>query len=68
MQEISELLKLLLNTEYGEYIFYVFLAARVFVTVAPVKVTMHIPDTIMMIISAMALASNKKADNKGNPM
>lgn len=65
---MQEMIEMLFTTEYGQYIFALCLLCRVFVTVAPVKVTMHIPDTVMMVISAMALASNKKADNKGNPM
>jgi len=65
---MQEMIEMLFTTEYGQYVMAACLLCRVFVTVAPVKVTMHIPDTIMMIISAMALASNKKADNKGNPM
>ena len=58
----------LLASEYGQYAMAIFLLCRVFVTVAPVKLTMHIPDVVMMFISGAALASNKKVDNKGNPL
>ena len=65
---MDQLFDMLLASEYGQYALAVFLLCRVFVTVAPVKVTMHIPDSVMMVISAAALASNKKVDNKGNPL
>ena len=65
---MNEFIEVLLNTHYGQYVMAICLLCRVFVTVAPVKLTEKIPDTVMMIISVLALASNKKADNKGNPM
>lgn len=65
---MQELIEMLFTTEYGQYAMAVCLLCRVFVTVAPVSITEKIPDTVMMVISAMALSSNKKADNKGNPM
>tara|TARA_B100001057_G_scaffold500516_1_gene616041 strand:+ start:5148 stop:5345 length:198 start_codon:yes stop_codon:yes gene_type:complete len=65
---MQEIIEMLFNTDYGQYVMAACLLCRVFVTVAPVKLTMHIPDVLMMLISAMALASNKRADNKGNPV
>lgn len=65
---MNEFIEVLLSTPYGQYVMAICLLCRVFVTVAPIKLTEKVPDTVMMIISALALASNKKADNKGNPM
>ena len=65
---MNELFNYLLTSEYSQYVLAICLLCRVFVTVAPIKLTMHIPDGVMMIISAAALASNKKVDNKGNPL
>ena len=65
---MDELLEMLINSPYGQYALAWCLLCRIFVTVAPLKLTEKIPDVIMTIISACALASNKKADNKGNPL
>ena len=65
---MNELFNIMLTSEYSQYVLAICLLCRVFVTVAPVKLTMRIPDGVMMVISAAALASNKKTDNKGNPM
>lgn len=65
---MNEMIDLLLNTDYGQYVMAVCLLCRVFITVAPLSLTEKVPDTVMMVVSAMALASNKKADNKGNAL
>ncbi len=65
---MNEIIEYLLNSPYGQYVLAVCLLCRVFVTVAPMSLTQKIPDSVMMVISALALASNKRTDNKGNPM
>lgn len=65
---MEEIINFLLDSPYSQYVLALCLLCRVFVTVAPVSLTQKIPDWIMMIISALALASNKRADNKGNPL
>ena len=63
---MEEIFEFLLNSAWGHYFMAAFLLCRVFVTVAPVSLTEKIPDWLMQVISACALASNKIADNKGN--
>ncbi len=65
---MEPLIEFLLTTEYAQYVLAVCLLCRVFVTVAPQLLTAKVPDSIMLVISALALASNKRVDNKGNPM
>lgn len=65
---MNELFNYLLTSEYSQYFLAIGLLCRVFVTVAPVSLTARIPDKLMIIISAAALASNKRVDNKGNPL
>lgn len=65
---MEQFIDLLINSPYGQYVLAFCLLCRVFVTVAPEKLTVKIPDWIMMVVSAFALASNKKVDNKGNPL
>lgn len=65
---MEELINFLLESSIGQYVFVLCLVCRIFVTVAPIKWTEKIPDGVMMIISAFALASNKRADNKGNKL
>ena len=66
--KMQELINFLMSTPYAEYVLAVCLLCRVFVTVAPLSLTTKINNTVMMVISAFALASNKKADNKGNEL
>lgn len=65
---MNELFNYLLTSEYSQYVLSICLLCRVFVTVAPMSLTARIPDKFMMVISAAALASNKRVDNKGNPL
>lgn len=65
---MQEIINYLLSTPYSQYVIAFCLICRVFVTVAPVSLTEKINDSVMMVISAFALASNKKADNKGNEL
>ena len=63
---MEELFNYLLTSEWGQYFLVLFLLCRVFITVAPVALTERIPDWLMQVISACALASSKVVDNKGN--
>ena len=63
---MDEIFNFLLGSAFGHYFMAVFLLCRVFITVAPVSFTERVPDWLMQIISACALASNKIADNKDN--
>lgn len=63
---MQELINFALESSYGGYVLSLCLLCRVFITVAPVTLTERVNDTVMMIVSALALASNKVADNKGN--
>ena len=65
---MNELFNMLLTSEYSQYVLAICLLCRVFVTIAPINLTSRIPDSVMIVISAAALASNKKVDNKGNPL
>ena len=65
---MEPLIEFLLTTEYAQYVLALCLLCRVFVTVAPQSLTEKVPDTIMLVVSALALASNKRVDNKGNPL
>tara|TARA_R110000782_G_scaffold134374_2_gene226750 strand:- start:270 stop:467 length:198 start_codon:yes stop_codon:yes gene_type:complete len=65
---MNELIEFLMTTEYAQYVFAWCLLCRLFVTVAPLKLTEKINDMVMMAISACALASNKEANNKGNEL
>ncbi|BBM66343.1 hypothetical protein VA249_29890 [Vibrio alfacsensis] len=65
---MEQALELLLNSAHGGYVLALCLLCRVFITVAPIKLTEKMPDWLMMLISACALASNKRTDNKGNPL
>jgi len=65
---MQEIIDFLIATPYGQYVIALCLLCRVFVTVAPLSLTEKINDTVMTVISALALASNKKADNKGNKL
>lgn len=65
---MDQVIEFLLTTEYASYVLAVCLLCRVFVTVAPQSLTEKVPDAVMLAVSALALASNKRVDNKGNPM
>ena len=65
---MEQIIELLINSPYGQYVIAFCLLCRVFITVAPITLTERIPDTLMMVISAFALASNKRSDNKGNKL
>jgi hypothetical protein len=63
---MNEFIEFLMVTPYAPYVLSWCLLCRVFVTVAPLRLTEEINDIVMMFISACALASNKEANNKGN--
>ena len=65
---MQEIIDFLIATPYGQYMIAFCLLCRVFVTVAPVSLTEKINDTVMVFVNACALASNKKADGKGNKL
>lgn len=63
---MEQLIEYLMTTEYAAYVGALCLVCRIFLMVAPEKLTEKIPDAVMVAINVCALSVNKAVDIKGN--